>query len=224
MNIAENILRLKKDIPPKVKLVAVTKMKTANEILQAYEAGHKIFGENRVQELVEKTAALPDDIEWHMIGHLQSNKVKQVIPLVSMIQSVDSFNLLSIIDKEAEKQNRVIKCLLQIHIADEESKFGFTVEEAEEMLASRESRDIRNIRICGLMGIATFTDDTEKIRKEFSFLSRFFQKLKSGYFKSNEDFKELSMGMSDDYRIAIEEGSTIVRISSLIFGERYQIK
>ena len=202
------------------KLIAVSKTKTPSEILEVYEAGHKIFGENKAQELVEKHKALPPDIEWHMIGHLQTNKVKYIAPFVSYIHSVDSLKLLREINKHAAKCNRVIDCLLQIHIAREESKFGFIFEELKSLLKEGEFPGFSNMRIVGLMGMATLTDDHELIRGEFHMLADHFINLKSDVFKEKNEFREISMGMSGDYRIAIEEGSTMVRIGSLIFGPR----
>ena len=219
-DIASNILYLKQQIPPSVKLVAVSKTKPVSFILEAYNAGHKIFGENRVQELLSKKDSLPVDIEWHLIGHLQSNKVKYIVPFVSMIHSVDSFRLLRIIDAESRKVNRNIGCLLQFHIASEETKFGFSMEEAAEMIRSDNFREINSVRIRGVMGMATYTDDENQIRKEFRYLSECFKELKKSFFQESDHFSEISMGMSGDYKIAIEEGSTIIRIGSIIFGDR----
>lgn len=220
LNIAQNIRSLTDEIPSSVKLVAVSKTKPAEIILEAYNSGQKIFGENRVQELIEKHSILPGDIEWHMIGHLQSNKVKYFIHFVSLIHSVDSFKLLKVINVESEKQNRITKCLIQVHIASEESKFGFSEDEVCEMLDSAEFRKLHNVRICGLMGMASFTDDVFQVRREFKRLNSFFCDIRAKFFQTDESFKELSMGMSGDFKIAIEEGSTIVRLGSLIFGER----
>ncbi|GAB4290566.1 MAG: YggS family pyridoxal phosphate-dependent enzyme [Marinilabiliales bacterium] len=220
MSADKNIIELKKSIPGHIKLVAVSKTKTADEIMSVYNTGHKIFGENKVQELVKKYEILPKDIEWHMIGHLQSNKVKYIAPFISLIHSVDSLKLLSIINKEAIKNNRVINCLLQFHIAKEETKFGLSLEEAVEILESQEYNEMKNIKISGLMGMATFTENTEQIREEFKFLKNCFIKLKNKYFYDDNYFCELSMGMTNDYQIAIEEGSTILRLGTLIFGER----
>ncbi len=210
MSIQENIKKLKSEIPSQVKLVVVTKTHPAERILEAYNAGHKIFGENRAQELVSKHGQLPKDIEWHLIGHLQTNKVKMIAPFVSLIHSVDSMKLLKEINKCAEKEKRVIDCLLQIYIAKEETKFGLSFEEAEEILHSQELQQMKNIRIAGLMGMATLTDNEQQIRNEFKSLNDFFLKLQT-----------LSMGMSSDYKIAIEEGSNLIRVGSLIFGERH---
>lgn len=188
--------------------------------MEAYNAGHRIFGENKVQELVPKYEAMPKDIEWHLIGHLQSNKVKYIASFVSLIHSVDSLKLLEVIDKEAQKHNRVIDCLLQIHIASEETKFGLSADELEELLSSNDFREMKNIRVVGLMGMATFTDNMAQVRMEFKFLSTLFQSVKAKYFADKPWFKELSMGMSSDYAAAVEEGSTMVRIGSNIFGHR----
>jgi len=211
-DIAQNIFVLKNEIPSNVKLVAVSKLKPAGSILEAYNTGHRIFGENRVQEMILKFNSLPHDIEWHFIGHLQSNKVRSIVPFVSMIHSVDSYRLLKVIDMEAAKAGRLIDCLLQFHIAREETKYGFSLREAIEMLNTDDFREHRNIRICGVMGMATFTDDPDQIRGEFRFLSECFKRLKAEFYSQDNAFKELSMGMSGDYRIAIEEGSTIIRI------------
>jgi len=219
-DIASNIKTLKQQIPPSVKLVAVSKTKSVADILEAYNSGHKCFGENRVQELLQKKDLLPHDIEWHLVGHLQTNKVRSVVPFISMVESVDSFRLLKIIDSEASAVNRVVSCLLQIHIAEEETKFGFSMHEIHEMLLSEDFHKFHSVMISGVMGMATFTDDTGRIRKEFRFLKECFNELKTKYFEDDKDFKEISMGMSGDFKIAVSEGSTIVRIGSLIFGER----
>lgn len=220
VDIAENITSLKQKIPSSVKLVAVSKTKPASDIIIAYNTGQRRFGENRVQEILNKKDLLPSDIEWHLIGHLQSNKVKFIVPFISMIQSVDSFKLLKTINSEALKINREIDCLLQIHIAEEETKFGFSMKELDEMADSPEFANLKNVRICGVMGMATFTDNTDQVRKEFNYLVKCFNSLKNRYFTYVPEFMEISMGMSGDYNIAIQEGSTIVRIGSLIFGER----
>lgn len=218
--IAGNISYLKKQIPSSVKLVAVSKTKPVSDIQIAYNSGQRYFGENRVQELLNKINLLPSDIEWHLIGHLQSNKVKYIVPFISMIHSVDSYKLLSTINSEAFKINKVVDCLLQIHIATEETKFGFSMNELCEMVESPEFMKMKGVRICGIMGMATFTPDASQVRNEFSYLAKCFEVLKNRYFAGNSDFKEISMGMSDDYEIAVNEGSTIVRIGSLIFGGR----
>lgn len=203
-----------------VKLVAVSKTKSPDIILEVYKAGHKIFGENKVQELTQKYEVLPKDIEWHFIGHLQTNKVKYIVPFINLIHSVDSLKLLKEINKEAVKNNRTIDCLLQIHIAKEETKFGLGFEEALALLQSEEYKLLKNIKIIGLMGMATLTDNINLIRSEFKELKAFFDDLKKFVLKDNAEFKELSMGMSGDYEIAIEEGSTMVRVGSSIFGSR----
>ena len=220
MSLADRIYLLKEELPEEVVLVAVSKTKTATLIQEAYDAGQRIFGENKVQEMVDKWEILPKDIEWHLIGHLQSNKVKYIAPFVSLIHSVDSFKLLQEINKQGEKNNRVIPCLLQFHIAQEETKFGLSFEEAEEILQSREFIEMNHVSIAGLMGMASFVEDEGQIRDEFRNLHNYFAILKSNYFKYNPDFKVLSMGMSGDYKLAIEEGSNIVRIGSSLFGSR----
>ncbi|MBN2683383.1 MAG: YggS family pyridoxal phosphate-dependent enzyme [Bacteroidales bacterium] len=220
MEIVENLNTIKSSLKEGVKLVAVSKTKPAEDILLLYNNGHKVFGENKVQELVDKYEKLPKDIEWHMIGHLQSNKVKYIASFVELIHGVDSYKLLKIIDKEAKKYKRIVKCLLQIHIAEEETKFGFDMQEIDQMLADREFINLNSVKICGLMGMATFTDNYDVVRHEFKNLKKYFTQLKNNYFYNFDSFKELSMGMSDDYPIAIEEGSTIVRIGSSIFGSR----
>ena len=220
VDIALNISKLKEHIPSSVKIVAVSKTMPVSYIKVAYDAGQKIFGENRVQELQSKKDSLPSDIEWHLIGHLQSNKVKYIIPFISMIQSVDSSGLLIIINNEAEKASRKIDCLLQFHIAREETKFGFNLDEVSEMLESGYLKNLRNVNIRGVMGMATFTDNFDVVHQEFKFLRNCFDTLKENYFIESDQFKEISMGMSGDYLAGIEEGSTIVRIGSLIFGER----
>lgn len=219
-SIAENIRSVRQQIPSGVKLVAVSKTKPAEDILEAYNAGQRLFGENRVQELIQKKDLLPSDIDWHLIGHLQTNKVKSVIPFAGMIESVDSFRLLKIIDSEAMKAGRTVNCLLQIHIADEETKFGFSMPEISEMLDSEDFYKLNNVRICGVMGMATFTDNYDQVRKEFRYLASCFNEIRLKYFRDYTYFCEKSMGMSGDFPVAIEEGSTIVRIGSLIFGER----
>lgn len=218
--IAEKILELKQTLPASVQLIAVSKTKPNKDLIQAYQAGQRVFGENKVQEMVDKYESLPKDIQWHLIGHLQTNKVKYIAPFVALIHAVDSLKLLKEIDKEAKKNNRVIDCLLQFFIASEETKFGLSFEEATEILESKEFIEMENIRIVGLMGMASFVEDEEQIRDEFRTLYNYFQVIKSHHFKFNSDFKEISMGMSGDYAIAIDEGSTMVRIGSSIFGGR----
>jgi len=218
-HIAQNINELRLQIPPQIKIIAVSKTKTAPEISKAMNAGQVIFGENKVQELTAKHAQVPE-AQWHFIGHLQTNKVKYVAPFIQMIQSVDSFRVLEEINRQAGKFSRIIDCLLQIHIAREETKFGFNEQEAIEMLNNPLFHHLKHIRICGLMGIATFTNDMEHVRMEFRGLAEFFNRIRRDYFPVDSSFCELSMGMSDDYHIAIEEGATMVRIGSLIFGKR----
>jgi len=220
MSIAENIDLVKSNLPIQVQLVAVSKTKPANLLLEAYMHGQRAFGENKVQELVWKFDELPKDIEWHFIGHMQTNKIKYIAPFVHLIHGVDTFKLLKAINTEAKKVNRIIPCLLQFYIAEEETKFGFSLTEAEEMLNSEEFSQLRNVTISGVMGMATYTNDETQIRKEFACLKSYFEWLKSRYFDGNAEFKEISMGMSGDYLIAVEEGSTMVRIGSTIFGER----
>lgn len=220
MNIEENLKRIKDSIPENVKLIAVSKYKPVEDIQIAYNAGHRCFGENKAQEMGLKFPLLPKDIEWHFIGHLQTNKVKFIAPFVKLIHSIDNFNLLKITNKEAEKNNRIIDCLLQFHIAEEETKFGLDLKESMEILKNPELKELKNIRICGVMGMATFTENQTQIRKEFNHLKNIFLKLKIQYFSNKKEFKEISMGMSEDYLIAIEEGSTMVRIGSSIFGAR----
>jgi pyridoxal phosphate enzyme (YggS family) len=218
--IKENLNEILADIPENVTLVAVSKTKPASEIEEAYAAGQRVFGENKVQEMVEKEAVLPRDIQWHLIGHVQTNKVKYIAPFVSVIHAVDSLKLLSEINKQAKKNNRTIKCMLQMHIADEESKFGMKFDELMEVLNSNELVEMQNVSIIGLMGMATFTDNEEQVREEFCNLEGDFNVIKSHFFKFNDNFKHLSMGMSGDDKVAIEEGSTMVRIGSSIFGGR----
>ena len=221
MSIADNITSLKKETDPvNVKLIAVSKTKTAEDIQQAYDAGQRLFGENTVQELVDKQEHLPKDIQWHLIGHLQSNKVKYIAPFISLIQSVDSLKLLQEINKQAEKNKRVIDCLLQIYIADEETKFGLGFDEAIELLRSDEYTALKNIRICGLMGIATNTDNEKQIKEEYYELKMFFDGIKASFFRKEPSFSVLSMGMSGDYKLAIEQGSNMIRVGSTIFGGR----
>ena len=218
--IKENLRKIKESIPKDVTLVAVSKTKTNEDLMEAYEAGQRILGENRVQELVDKAEVLPKDIEWHMIGHLQRNKVKYIAPFVSLIHGVDSVRLLKEINKQGKKNERVIDVLLQFHIATEETKFGFDFEEAKELLESSEFPELQHINIRGVMGMATFTEDKEKVRDEFRTLNNYFLVLKSHFFKFNDNFQVISMGMSNDYQIAIEEGSNMIRIGSSIFGAR----
>ncbi|NNF33702.1 MAG: YggS family pyridoxal phosphate-dependent enzyme [Saprospiraceae bacterium] len=203
-----------------VKLVAVSKTKPVDMIRELYDQGQRIFGENRAQELADKYDKLPQDIEWHMIGHLQKNKVKYIAPFVSMIESCDSLRLLSTINKEGKKNNRIIPVLLQMRIATEETKYGLTLTDIKDLLNSDEYHVLDHIKVCGLMGMATFTDNLDQVRREFKKLKKAFDTIKEIYFMDDTSFKEISMGMSGDYGIAIEEGSTMVRIGSLLFGAR----
>jgi len=221
MNIAEHIQNIKSKLPQTVALIAVSKTKPISDIIEAYRAGQRIFAENRVQEMTQKYEQLPKDIEWHLIGHLQTNKVKWIANFVSLIHSVDSLSLLKEIDKQAKKCNRIINVLLQFYIAKEETKFGFDDNEAMQMLESDEYKSLKNIQICGVMGMATYTDDEKTVAEEFTNLNEIFQRLKKNYFATTNAFKEISMGMSGDYKTAIKCGSTMVRIGSLIFGSRY---
>ena len=220
MDIGKNIAEIKETLPPETRLIAVTKTKSPEIIMEAYRSGHTIFGENKVQELVQKFEKLPKDIEWHFIGHLQSNKAKYIAPFVKMIHGIDSFKILKAVNKEAKKNDRVVPCLLQFHIAQETTKFGLDVEEAREMLRSETFSTLKNVIIAGVMGMATFTDDKAQVRKEFSRLKTIFELLKAEYFSDGSQFREISMGMSDDYPIAVEEGSTMIRVGSKIFGSR----
>ncbi|MBM3185726.1 MAG: YggS family pyridoxal phosphate-dependent enzyme [Bacteroidetes bacterium] len=218
--ITENLSELKKTIPDHVCLVAVSKTKPVSDLMIAYDAGQRHFGENKVQEMCEKQAVMPNDICWHLIGHLQSNKVKYIAPFVHLIHSVDSLKLLLEIDKQAKKNNRVISILLQFHIAQEETKFGLDRNEAIELLNSNEFKACQNIQIIGVMGMASFVEDRNQVRSEFKILKSHFDFLKEKFFATDSYFKEISMGMSGDYSIAIEEGSSIVRVGSSIFGGR----
>lgn len=220
MSIADNLLRIKRSLPENIALVAVSKTMPDHFLLEAYEAGQSLFGENKVRELTAKQPLLPADVKWHFIGHLQTNKVKYIAPFVHMIESVDSLKLLIEINRQAVKAGRIINCLLQFHIAEEESKFGLNRKEAELMLSDPAISELNSINISGVMGMATFTEDMEQVRQEFRNLKETFDWLKSTFFSKNPDFREVSMGMSGDYPVAIEEGATIVRIGSLIFGER----
>lgn len=217
MAIAENLKQILKEIDNKATLVAVTKNRPLEEIKTLYSAGYRVFGENRVQDLVEKFELLPKDIQWHLIGHLQTNKVKYIAPFVRLIHSVDSLKLLQTIAKEGRKNNRIISCLLQFYIAEEETKFGLDWEEAKLLLGSNEYQSLENVKVVGIMGMASNTDNQEQVAKEFETLSRFFQILKKDYFEKDEGFKELSMGMSGDYLLAIQKGSTMVRVGSALF-------
>ena len=219
MSIAQNLLKIKSTLPSTVTLVAVSKTKPIPDLMEAYDAGQRIFGENKIQEMAEKWEAMPKDIEWHMIGHVQTNKVKYMAPFVSLIHGVDSLKLLEEINKQAQKNNRIIDCLLQMYIAEEETKFGLDEEELNEILASTTFQEMKNIRIVGLMGMATFTDNQTQIKKEFTQLKSIFDKLRLSKDAINR-VSTLSMGMSGDYQLAIECGSTMIRIGSSIFGNR----
>ncbi len=218
--IAQNITQIRASIPNDVTLVCVSKFHPVESIKKAYDIGELHFGESRVQELQTKQSQLPTDIQWHFIGHLQTNKVKYIAPYVSLIHGVDSFKLLKAIDKEGEKNNRKIACLLQVHIAKEETKFGFSQEELIEILSSDEIKELEHIEIKGLMGMATFTDNQKQVATEFTQLSKLHSTIKKRFFSQQSSFKELSMGMSNDYLLAIEKGSTMVRIGTTIFGQR----
>lgn len=218
--IAENLKKVLNELPEGVRLVAVSKFHPNEAIEEAYGAGQRIFGESKVQEMDAKHESLPKDIEWHFIGHLQTNKVKYIVPYVSLIHGIDSYKLLVEVNKQAAKINRIARCLLQLHIAQEETKFGFSFDECRDLLRAGKWNELKNVQICGLMGMASNTDNVEQIRKEFRSLHDFFQEVKSIWFADNDCFKELSMGMSHDYHEAIAAGSTMVRVGSKIFGER----
>ena len=218
--IKENLNKVLSTIKPGVRLVAVSKFHPVEMLQEAYDAGQRIFGESHVQEMVEKEAQLPKDIEWHFIGHLQTNKVKYMAPFVSLIHAVDSLKLMREIDKQAVRCDRVINCLLQIHIAKEETKFGFSPDELHQMLQQGEWKELKNVRICGLMCMATNTDDEGQIEEEFKHARSIYEEIKKTYFPDNDSFKELSMGMSGDYMIAQRCGSTMIRVGTMIFGER----
>ena len=220
MSIGSNLNEIRRNIPAACTLIAVSKTQPVEKIREAYDSGHRHFGENRAQEMQSKYEALPKDIAWHMIGHLQSNKVKYIAPFVALIHSIDSVRLLEEVDRQAGRSNRTIQCLLQVHIAEEESKFGFSADEITALMASSFWHHARNVAVKGLMGMATFTDDQDQVRKEFRTLKALFEKLKSTSLPSAVVMETLSMGMSGDYRIAIEEGSTMVRVGTAIFGER----
>ena len=220
MMIAEKLQQVKATLKPGVRLVAVSKFHPAEALQEAYDAGQRIFGESHVQELVAKQEALPKDIEWHFIGHLQTNKVKYITPFISLIHSVDSVKLLKEIDKQAAKAERVVDVLLQVHVAKEETKFGFTPDELLDMLATEEWKTLQHVRLAGLMAMATNTDDTAQIAREFDTVSQLFAVVKERFFATEPAFREISMGMSGDYLIAQEHGSTMVRIGTTIFGQR----
>jgi len=218
--IAGNIGKIKGSLPSGVSLIAVSKTRTAGEIMDAYNCGHRLFGENKVQELLNKKDILPSDIQWHIIGHLQTNKVKLIASFISMIESVDSIKLLELIDQEAKKNNREIDILLQVHIATEETKFGFDIQEIESIDWTSVAANLKNVRIRGLMGMASFSSEEQMVRGEFKKLKSIFISIREKYFQNIDYFSEISMGMSGDWPIAVEEGSTMIRVGSAIFGQR----
>lgn len=220
MSIADNLKQVLAELPQGVRLVAVSKFHPNDAIEEAYRAGQRIFGESKVQEMTAKYESLPKDIEWHFIGHLQSNKIKYMIPYVAMIHGIDSYRLLAEVNRQAAKTGRNVNCLLQIHVAQEETKFGFTPDECKDMLSAEEWKNLTHVRICGLMGMASNTDNVEQIKQEFGLLNRLFKEIKTIWFADSDAFRELSMGMSHDYHEAIAAGSTLVRVGSKIFGER----
>lgn len=220
MSIADNLKQVLAELPSGVRLVAVSKFHPNEAIEEAYHAGQRIFGESKVQEMTAKYESLPKDIEWHFIGHLQTNKIKYMIPYVSMIHGIDTYKLLAEVNKQAGKAGRIVNCLLQIHVAQEETKFGFSPEECRKMLEGGEWKQLTHVRICGMMGMASNTEDTEQIKSEFRLLNSLFQEFKATWFADSEAFTELSMGMSHDYHEAIASGSTLIRVGSKIFGER----
>ena len=220
MSIADNLKQVLAELPQGVRLVAVSKFHPNDAIEEAYRAGQRIFGESKVQEMTAKYESLPKDIEWHFIGHLQSNKIKYMIPYVAMIHGIDSYRLLAEVNRQAAKTGRTVNCLLQIHVAQEETKFGFTPDECKDMLSAEEWKNLTHVRICGLMGMASNTDNVDRIKQEFGLLNRLFKEIKTIWFADSDAFRELSMGMSHDYHEAIAAGSTLVRVGSKIFGER----
>jgi pyridoxal phosphate enzyme (YggS family) len=220
IEIADNIKTVKAALPEGVRLIAVSKYHPKEMIEEAYAAGQRLFGENKVQEMTAKYESLPKDIEWHFIGHLQTNKIKYIAPYVTMIHGIDSFRLLSEVNKYAAREGRKIRCLLQVHIAREETKFGFAPQELLDMLASEPWQELTNVEICGLMTMASNTDNMEQVKGEFADVKRLFDSVKQQWFASSDSFCELSMGMSHDFKLAVEAGSTMVRVGSLIFGER----
>lgn len=220
MSVAENLKNIKSIIPPHITLVAISKTHPPEVIMEAYNAGHRIFGENKVQEMISKQEIMPKDIQWHLVGHLQTNKVKYVAPFVSLIHSVDSAKLLKEINKYGAKNGRVIDCLLQVHIAEEDTKFGLSAQELDTMLSTSALAGYAYVRVVGLMGMATFTDNMDQVRREFKGLADTYKKVKQKYFANQPSFNTLSMGMSGDFEVAIEEGSTMIRVGSRIFGAR----
>ncbi|MFH1161376.1 MAG: YggS family pyridoxal phosphate-dependent enzyme [bacterium] len=222
MSISENLRNLQQQVPSNVKIIAVSKTQPVDIIMELYNAGHRLFGENKVQELLLKQSPLPHDIEWHFMGHLQRNKVRYIIPFISMIQSIDSFRLLQEVNKEAQKISRIVPCLLQFHIASEETKYGLDWNEAVEIFESPDYTTLQSIQLCGVMGMATLTNDPSILATEFRNLTSIFARIKENYFYGDPAFSEISMGMSGDYQQAIKMGSTIIRVGTLIFGERNQ--
>jgi len=220
MDIQQKLINVKNEIPQGIRLVAVSKYHPTEAILEAYNSGQRIFGENKAQEMKAKHEVLPKDIQWHFIGHLQSNKIKYIISYVSMIEAVDTFKLLSEINQYAEKEERIVPCLLEIHLAKEETKFGFSFQECRDLLKEGYWKELKNITISGIMGMASNIDDKNQILREFTSLKSFFDELKRNFFSDDPNFKEISMGMSNDYKLAIQAGSTLVRIGTKIFGER----
>lgn len=220
MSIAEQITRLRHELPSKVSLLAISKYQPIEAIQEAYDAGQRMFGENHIQEMATKAATLPKDIEWHFTGHVQTNKIKYMASFVNLIHSVDSFRLLREIDKHAAKHNRIIDCLLQIHIAQESTKYGLTIEECHQLLESEPWKELQHVRIVGLMAMGSNTENMTQVRNEFHRMKQLFDEIKDTYFTNDPSFCHLSEGMTDDYPIAIQEGSTIVRIGSMIFGDR----
>lgn len=219
-NIAQQIKRFNDELPQRVKLVAVSKFHPIESLQEAYDCGQRIFGESRVQEIAEKHKFMPDDVQWHFIGHLQTNKVRQLVSYVSLVHSVDSLRLLECINSEAKRINRVVNVLLQLHVAKEEHKFGFSIDDCLQLIEDGVLDNMNNVRVCGVMGMATNTDDMSEVQNEFKAIKTVFETLHGGYFADKPYFKEISMGMSEDYRVAIEEGSTLVRIGTAIFGAR----
>ena len=222
MSIADNIQFLHNSLPEGVSLLAISKYQPIEALQEAYDAGQRMFGENHIQEMAAKAAILPKDIEWHFTGHVQTNKIKYMASFVSLVHAIDSFRLLREIDKHASRHNRTIDCLLQIHIAQEKTKYGLTMDECRQLLATEPWRELQHVRIVGLMAMGSNTDDMEQVRSEFRQIKQLFDELKSAYFTDAPSFCQISEGMTDDYPIAIEEGSTIIRIGSMVFGQRQQ--
>ena len=220
INVKENIRKLQDSLPKGVGLVAVSKFHPVELLREAYDAGQRIFGESRAQELLQKVGQMPDDVKWHFIGHLQTNKVRAIVPYVAMIHSIDSEKLLRVVDSEVERAGRVVDVLLQLHVAQEETKYGMTADECVAMVESGVLAELTHVRVCGVMGMATNTDDENEIRAEFRKIKQVFDLLHEGCLHDSDCFREISMGMSDDYQIAVEEGSTLVRVGHSIFGER----